>query len=186
MTTIARLSAIFLALFLWQANAHADLDRIKDAAEAGNAESQLELGILYEYGFNYKGKNQIPALTWYMISADQGVAKAAKLRDALQAKLTAAEVQQARDEAEKLKKAMKFSPPPAPKPAAAPAVAEEPKLAPVPVTETPAAAPAPAPSAPEVKPAAPVAAPVTTIPAAPAPAASAPAEAKPATPEEPK
>jgi len=86
--------AILLATFLWSSAVRADLDDIRRAAEAGDAASQLELGILFQYGFNYKG-NEIPALTWYMLSALQGNAKAVSLRDALQAKMSEKEVQEA-------------------------------------------------------------------------------------------
>lgn len=177
MSHFTRLSAVFLALFLWQANAHADLDHIKKAAEAGDAERQLELGILYEYGFNYKGKNQVPALTWYMLAAEQGLAKAAKLRDSLQAKLNPSQVEEARAEAERLKKSMTFKP--------APVVEPEPesKLAPavMPTEEKPAdAEPTPATNS----------APAPTLPSAAAPTVPktrpsvtpVPAASKPATP----
>ncbi len=175
MSTFTRLSAVFLALFLWQANAHADLDNIKKAAEAGDAERQLELGILYEYGFGYKGKNQVPALTWYMLAAEQGLAKAARLRDSLQAKMSPSQVDEARVEAEKLKKSMTFRP--APVVAPRPETTSEPKSVPaaVPEDEKPAAAeskPAAAPTVPAVAPSAPKAEP-------------APAGSKPATPAEP-
>jgi len=80
--SILALAAMFVA-----GNARADLELIRTAAEAGDAEAQLELGILFDYGFNYKD-NEIPALTWYMLSANQGNAKAASLRDALKSKMT--------------------------------------------------------------------------------------------------
>ena len=76
------LAAALLTALLWSSVAHADLDDIRRAAEAGDTGAQLELGIPFEYGFNYKG-NEIPALTWYTLSANQGRAKAAQLRDAL-------------------------------------------------------------------------------------------------------
>ena len=97
MTTFARTLAVLLTAFLWSSAAHADLDDIRRAAEAGDTEAQLELGILFQYGFNYKD-NEIPALTWYMLSANQGSAKAVKLRDALKAKMTEKEVQEAMEQ----------------------------------------------------------------------------------------
>lgn len=114
MTTFARTLAILLAALLWSGAAHADLDDIRRAAEAGDAEAQLELGILFQYGFNYKD-NEIPALTWYLLSAKQGNAKAVKLRDALKAKMTEKEVQEATEQAAQYK--------PTSTPAAAPAPA---------------------------------------------------------------
>jgi len=139
MTTFARTFAALLAALLWSVAAHADLDDIRRAAEAGNTEAQLELGVLFQYGFNYKD-NEIPALTWYMLSANQGNAKAVKLRNALKAKMTEKEVQEAMEQAAQYK--------PSGKPAAAPAPA-------APVTAPAAEAPidfSPPPS-PEAKPA---------------------------------
>jgi TPR repeat protein len=94
---IPGLAAALLTALLWSNVAHADLDDIRRAAEAGDTGAQLELGILFEYGFNYKG-NEIPALTWYTLSANQGSAKAVKLRDALKAKMTEKDVQEAMEQ----------------------------------------------------------------------------------------
>jgi len=128
--------------------ARADLDRIRAAAEAGDAEAQLELGILFQYGFNYKD-NEIPALTWYMLSANQGNAKAASLRDTLRAKMSEKEIQEAAEQVaqykpkgspvpyETLREPAPAAPPPAPaEPATAPPPAES---APIPETAPPAA-----------------------------------------------
>ena len=115
MTTFARTFAALLTAVLWSGAAHADLDDIRHAAEAGDTKAQLELGILFQYGFNYKD-NEIPALTWYMISANQGSAKAVQLRDALKAKMTEKEVQEAMEQVAQFKPASK--PPAAPAPAA--------------------------------------------------------------------
>jgi TPR repeat protein len=123
MTIFARTLAVLLAAFLWSGAAHADLDDIRKAAEGGDNEAQLELGVLFQYGFNYKG-NEIPALTWYMLSANQGNAKAAQLRDALKSKMTEKEVQEAVEQVAQYKPSGK---PPAtpPPPASAPAPAAE-------------------------------------------------------------
>src|SRR4030065_454035 len=94
MTTFARTFIALLTALLWSGAARADLDDIRRSAEAGDTKAQLELGILFQYGFNYKD-NEIPALTWYMLSANQGNAKAVKLRDALKAKMTEQEVKEA-------------------------------------------------------------------------------------------
>ena len=109
---ILGLVAALLTAFLWSSAAHADLDDIRRAAEAGDTEAQLELGVLFQYGFNYKD-NEIPALTWYMLSANQGSAKAVKLRDALKAKMSEKEVQEAMEQVAQYK--------PSGKPVAAPA-----------------------------------------------------------------
>jgi hypothetical protein len=120
---ILGLAAALFAALLWSNLAHADLDDIRRAAEAGDTGAQLELGILFEYGFNYKG-NEIPALTWYTLSANQGSAKAVKLRDALKAKMTEKEVQEAMEQVAQYK--------PSGKPVATP-----PPAAPAPAAETP-------------------------------------------------
>ena len=133
----ARIVTFMLAAFLWQPVAHADLDGIRRIAEAGDREAQLELGILFQYGFNYKD-NEIPALTWYSLSANQGNVRAQKLRDVLKAKMTEKEVQEA------MEQVASFKPKGTP-PAAAPAPVRTP--APEPVPPVQAIPPAPTPDA---------------------------------------
>lgn len=133
-----RIAALMLIALLWQPAAHADLDDIRRTAEAGDREAQLELGILFQYGFNYKD-NEIPALTWYSLSANQGNARAARLRDALKAKMTEKDVQEAMEQVATFKPSGK-------PPAAAPAAVQEP--APAPAEPVPQAQ-EPAPPAPE-------------------------------------
>jgi hypothetical protein len=139
----ARIPTLLFAALLWQSAAHADLDDIRRTAEAGDREAQLELGILFQYGFNYKD-NEIPALTWYSLSANQGNAKAVKLRDVLKAKMTEKEVQEA------MEQVASFKPkgtPPAP-PAPVPRVQETPPApAPQATVAEPAAIPETAPPA---------------------------------------
>ena len=84
--TVPGLVAFLFAALLWQPLAHADLDDIRRTAEAGDRNAQLELGILFQYGFNYKD-NEIPALTWYSLAANQGHPRAVRLRDSLKAKI---------------------------------------------------------------------------------------------------
>ncbi|MEK7666316.1 MAG: hypothetical protein AAB406_01450 [Pseudomonadota bacterium] len=135
MTTFARTLAVLLTAFLWSSAAHADLDDIRRAAEAGDTEAQLELGILFQYGFNYKD-NEIPALTWYMLSANQGSAKAVKLRDALKAKMTEKEVQEAMEQAAQYKPSGKPVVTPAPAaPVTTPAPEKPVEFSPPPETE---------------------------------------------------
>jgi len=161
--------------------ARADLDYIRQAAEAGNSDAQLELGILFEYGFNYKD-NEVPALTWYTLSANQGNSKAARLRDTLKAKMAEGQVNEAMEQVANYKPKAAGSAPyptlraPAPQPAEAapppaPAPAEPAAAAPAPssaATDAPVQAPAPAPAA---------------APAAPAEAAPPVPEVPPAMPE---
>ncbi len=129
------ISILALAAMLVAGNARADLELIRAAAEAGDAEAQLELGILFDYGFNYKD-NEIPALTWYMLSANQGNAKAASLRDALKSKMT----EQAISEA--MGQVAQYKPKPLP-----------PGTAPYQTLRAPDSKPAAAPSAPAPEPA---------------------------------
>jgi len=132
---IPGLAAALLTALLWSNVAHADLDDIRRAAEAGDTGAQLELGILFEYGFNYKG-NEIPALTWYTLSANQGSVKAVKLRDALKAKMTEKEVQEAMEQVTQYKPSGKPVTTPAPAaPATAPAPETPVDFSPPPETE---------------------------------------------------
>lgn len=105
----------------------AGLERLRAAAEAGQADAQLELGILYEYGFN-KPDNLVPALSWYLRAAENGVPDAGRRRDALMGKLKPAEVEEAKRLAQTKTSA---APAPPAEPAATPASAP---------TETPPAA----------------------------------------------
>jgi len=132
------LAAMFVA-----GSAHADLDQIKKAAEAGDSAAQVDLGILYQYGFNYQD-NEIHALAWYTIAANQGNAKAVGLRDTLRAKMTQKDV----DAAQAL--VSEYKPPAVPR-APAPAPAPIPDMSPPPPAEAPA--PAAAPAQPEAMPA---------------------------------
>jgi hypothetical protein len=113
MTIFARTLAVLLTALLWAGVAHADLDDIRRSAEAGDTKAQLELGILFQYGFNYKD-NEIPALTWYMISANQGSTKAARYLDALKAKMSDKDVQEAMEQVAQYKSTGKPSIAPAP------------------------------------------------------------------------
>lgn len=69
-------------------------DILRDA-RGGDAEAQLEMGILYEYGFRMKG-NRVIALAWYRLAAEKGSARATKYRDRLLSKLSTAQVEAAR------------------------------------------------------------------------------------------
>jgi hypothetical protein len=131
MNSRARLLAGLTLMLLGIGGARADLDQIKQAAERGDASAQLELGILFQYGFNLKD-NEIPALTWYTLSASQGNARAAKLRDALIGKMASKDIEEAMEQVKSYK-------PPAP-------VAPRATAEPAPETAAPAPAPAPAPT----------------------------------------
>ena len=72
------------------------------AARAGDPEAQVEMGILYEYGFRMKD-NKVTALAWYMKAAELGNARATTYRDKLSQQLSAADVDRARDISASLK-----------------------------------------------------------------------------------
>ncbi|MEE8482628.1 MAG: SEL1-like repeat protein [Acidiferrobacterales bacterium] len=69
-------------------------DILRDA-HAGNSEAQLEMGILYEYGFRMQG-NRVVALAWYQLAADQGNERAEKYRNRLSSKLSTEQKKAAR------------------------------------------------------------------------------------------
>ena len=69
----------------------ASLERMRQAAEQGNTEAQLEMGILYEFGFNMP-KNNVTALAWYLRAAAQGDALAVKRRDELRSHMNPDEI----------------------------------------------------------------------------------------------
>lgn len=100
------------------------LEQMRFAAERGNADAQLEMGILYEFGYNMP-KNDVNALAWYLRAADQGNVLAAKRRDQIKSGMKPEEI----DAAQKLSRE--------------PAAQKSPSTA-----TTPPAEPAPAPSEP--------------------------------------
>lgn len=70
-------------------------EHVLSAAHSGDPAAQLQLGILYEYGF-YLEDNKVPALAWYMLAAQHGDPKAAQRRDLLMARMSQADIEQAR------------------------------------------------------------------------------------------
>lgn len=72
----------------------AGLDQLRKAAESGDAEAMLELGILYEFGFRMPD-NKAPALAWYRLAAESGSAKAGARQDALRGKMAGKELEEA-------------------------------------------------------------------------------------------
>jgi hypothetical protein len=94
-------AAVFiLCLFVTGLSSAADdasLEKMRLTAEQGNVDAQLEMGILYEFGFNMP-KNNVTALAWYLRAADNGNALAVKRRDVLKTHLTPDEI----DAAQKL------------------------------------------------------------------------------------
>ena len=124
----------------------ASLEQMRQAAERGNTDAQLEMGILYEFGYNMP-KNDVYALAWYMHAADQGSELAIKRRDLLKARMKPEQV----DAAQKLASGLISQMPPGtptpptadkkPEATAAPAPAEPAaQTPPAPATNAPAAA----------------------------------------------
>jgi TPR repeat protein len=70
------------------------LTDITAAAQRGDVEAQLELGILYEFGYGM-ANNQIAALAWYTLAAQQGNPKAAARRDILKARMPQGDIDKA-------------------------------------------------------------------------------------------
>src|SRR3989344_7080160 len=70
------------------------LEQMRQAAVRGSAADQLEMGILYEFGYNMP-KNDVTALAWYLLSAGQGNELAIKRRDHLKSRMKPEEVEAA-------------------------------------------------------------------------------------------
>ncbi|HSD96550.1 MAG TPA: hypothetical protein VLB06_05330 [Sulfuricaulis sp.] len=117
------------------------LEQMRQTAEQGNAEAQLEMGILYEFGYHMP-KNNVTALAWYMHSAAQGNALAVKRSDQLKSHMTPDEI----DAADKLsKELMTKQPAQADIPPATEPPPEMPASSTPPASEAPAEKPAPSP-----------------------------------------
>ena len=84
----------------------ASLEQMRQSAEQGNADAQLEMGILYEFGYHMP-KNSVTALAWYLRSAEQGNALAVKRSGQLKSHMTPDEI----DAANKLSKELMTKPP---------------------------------------------------------------------------
>jgi TPR repeat protein len=115
----------------------ASLEKMRQEAAQGSADAQLEMGILYEFGFNMP-KNNVTALAWYLRAVEQGSALAAKRRDQIMSAMKPEEIEAAQKLSQELA-------------AQAPAA----------TTPSPAAEPAPVPSEPAPAPEAPLAGPPT-------------------------
>lgn len=96
--------AVLILAILLPFNVHAAMpdapDDVLRGANTGDAESQVEMGILYEYGFRLKD-SKIIALAWYLRAAEQGNARAARYRDRVMKKLSPAQIARAREKSKK-------------------------------------------------------------------------------------
>lgn len=97
-TVLSLVASLILASAAWGQDLPEDVLR---AAQSGDPEAQLEMGILYEFGFYMEGNN-IPALAWYMLAAKQGNDKAVKRRDLLMSRMSQNEIDQARQQSAQL------------------------------------------------------------------------------------
>jgi len=127
--------AFMLLPMIGAAQDEASLDQLRQAATEGNAEAQLEIGILYEFGYNMP-KNDVTALAWYLRAADQGNVLAIARRDQLKSKMKPEEI----EAAEKMSAGLvPNKPQKAEAPAAAPAA--PPPTPPEPAKEAPPSTP---------------------------------------------
>lgn len=115
----------------------ASLEQMRQAAMQGNADAQLEMGILYEFGYKMP-KNDVSALAWYLLSAGQSNELAIKRRDHLKSRMKPDEIEAAQKLSQELaaQKPQNVATPPAAEPAPAPAPTE-----PAPTSEAPLAVP---------------------------------------------
>ncbi len=94
------LSALFCSLLIAVGASAAEgedmgFGDVERQARGGNVEAQLEVGILYEFGFGMKN-NLVPALAWYLLAADQGNPQAIERRDFLLKQLGKDQIAEAR------------------------------------------------------------------------------------------
>lgn len=123
----------------------ASLEQLRLAAEKGDADAQIEMGVLYEFGFNLP-KNNVTALAWYLRAAEQGNAFALKRRDMIQSGMSPEEIEAAQKLSRELaaQKPQDKATSPAAKPAPTPAdaaPASEAPLAGPPNIDNPSSAP---------------------------------------------
>lgn len=111
------------------------LEQMRQAAVSGSAAEQLEMGILYEFGYNLP-KNDVTALAWYLLSAEQNNELAIKRRDHLKLRMKPDEVEAAQKLAQELVAQHPQVTAPPPVADTAPALAE-----PMPTPEAPLADP---------------------------------------------
>ena len=72
----------------------ASLAALRAAAEKGQADAQYELGILYEFGYNFP-EHLVSAYAWYNRAANQGNAAAAHRLEILKGQLSPSDLKKA-------------------------------------------------------------------------------------------
>ena len=107
------------------------LEQMRQAAARGSAADQLEMGILYEFGYNMP-KNDVSALAWYLLAAEQGDELAIKRRDHMKSRMKPDEVEAAQKLSPELiaQKPEPTAIPPSAEPAPAPTEPASPSEAP--------------------------------------------------------
>lgn len=131
-----------IAPLLASAQDLASLEQMRQAAQQGSADAQLEMGILYEFGYNMP-KNDVNALAWYQLAAEQGNPLAVKRCDTLKSRMKPDEIEAAQKLSQELaaSKPQAVTAPPAAEPAPAAAPAEPVPASPPPAPEAPLAGP---------------------------------------------
>ncbi|MBI3778558.1 MAG: SEL1-like repeat protein [Gammaproteobacteria bacterium] len=131
-----------IAPLLASAQDVASLEQMRQAAQKGSADAQLEMGILYEFGYNMP-KNDVNALAWYQLAAEQGNPLAVKRRDTLKARMKPDEIEAAQKLSQELaaQKPQAVATPPAAEPTPVPAPTEPVPASPAPAPEAPLAGP---------------------------------------------
>ena len=109
-----------LGAALLPALAHADLESLKRDAIGGSLDAQLELGMLYEFGFNYP-EHDLDALAWYAIAAERGNTLAAERQRIVAGRLSDAQRSDARQREDALRAQLPTVPAAGSTPAATPA-----------------------------------------------------------------
>ncbi len=129
-----------IAPLLTSAQDLTSLEQMRQAAQKGSADAQLEMGILYEFGYNMP-KNDVNALAWYQLAAEQGDPLAIKRRDTLKARMKPDEIEAAQKLSQELaaQKPQVVTTPPVAEPAPAPTPTEPAPASPGPAPETPSA-----------------------------------------------
>ena len=157
MMRVTRLVVVLALALLVPLTSYADADDIRRDALKGDTASQYEMGILYEFGFHL-AEHETEALAWYSVAAERGSEPAARRRDLLNARLSAAQRGKAEERRREILTGMPAAAPvpvpaveAAPTPEATPPIAPEPPATlevlpmPAPVAEPPTAEPAPKP-----------------------------------------
>lgn len=153
MMRVTRLVAVLVLGLLVPLTSYAGVDEIRHDAMQGDTAAQYEMGILYEFGFHL-ADHETEALAWYGVAAERGSEPAARRRDLLSARLSAAQRAKADERRHELMTGMPtampvepVTPPPVAAPAPAPTSTPNVAMPPEPTPPSPSPELAPTPSA---------------------------------------